>query len=70
MGDCHSVTKVLELRKVIISSPLGITKLEENDIACCPKMSSEVSTLLWKEKNPTTFHFEMRFHFRYFKSNS
>lgn len=44
--------------------------MEENDIARCPKMSSEVSTLLWKEKIHIGFHCEMRFHFRYFKSNS
>lgn len=33
----HSVIKLLELRKVRIASPLGIMKLEENDIAWCPK---------------------------------
>lgn len=66
----HSVIKLLELRKVRIASPLGIKKLEENDIAWCPKISSEVSAFLCKGKIHTRFHFEMRFHSRYFKSNS
>lgn len=71
MVDCFSFCyKVATAEKCKNLFPLCITKLEENDIACCSKMSSEGSTFLWKVKIHTGFNFEMRFHFRSFNSNS